>query len=126
MGDMKRAPLEPGLLQVFRLGYLSWPWLRDRLGKVYLPLALTVASAGPIVEYTLTVSFQYFGDAGNASIPARTWGNQDGCDPFTGQVGCVQPDPGSRAGTAARVSWYERRTVVGILSTQEAQWNDIA
>ena len=83
---MKRTPLEPGLLQIFRvlvgarlallslsllskliwpeqrvprypalgivgsvllLAYLSWPWLRDHLGRAYLPLALAWATVGP-------------------------------------------------------------------------------
>lgn len=34
----------------FMLVFISWPWLRRRLGRAYLPLALLVASAGPIVE----------------------------------------------------------------------------
>jgi len=30
--------------------YLSWSWPRRRLGRLYLPLALTVAAIGPIIE----------------------------------------------------------------------------
>lgn len=103
---MKRAPLEPGLLQVFRLAvgvrlillavsfflqrvqaqprlarypllgivesillliYLSWPSLRDRLRRAYLPVALVVASVGPILEHALTIGFRLRG-----GVPART------------------------------------------------------
>jgi signal transduction histidine kinase len=34
---------------IFLLGYLSAGWLRRRLGRAYLPLALGIASAGPVV-----------------------------------------------------------------------------
>ena len=40
------------------LGYLSWPWLRARLGKGYLPLALLMASVGPIFGQALTVALR--------------------------------------------------------------------
>lgn len=38
--------LEAGLL----LGYLSWPWLRQALGRAFLPLAITYASCSSIIE----------------------------------------------------------------------------
>jgi len=34
----------------FLLVYLSWHWLERNLGWIYLPIALTVAAVGPIVE----------------------------------------------------------------------------
>jgi len=34
----------------FLVTFLSWPWLRRSLGRVYLPMALVVASAIPIFE----------------------------------------------------------------------------
>lgn len=37
------------------IGYLSWPWLPRRLGRAYLPLALLIASAGPLLENALFV-----------------------------------------------------------------------
>ena len=37
----------------FLLVYLSWPLLERRLGKFYLPLALFIATVGPIVENSL-------------------------------------------------------------------------
>lgn len=41
--------LSDGLLL---LGYLSWPWLRQRLGRAFLPIGLIMAAAGPLlVQY---------------------------------------------------------------------------
>jgi signal transduction histidine kinase len=40
------------------LGYLCWPWLRARLGRVYLPLALLMTTAGPILGQALTVALR--------------------------------------------------------------------
>jgi signal transduction histidine kinase len=37
------------------LGYLSWPWLRNKLDKWYLPVALAIATVGPIIENYLAV-----------------------------------------------------------------------
>jgi signal transduction histidine kinase len=34
--------------------YLSWTWLRIKLGKLYLPLALMIATVTPIIENFLT------------------------------------------------------------------------
>jgi len=49
------------------LGYLSWPWLRARLGRGYLPLALLMASAGPILGQALTVALRL-----RAGVPPET------------------------------------------------------
>ncbi len=40
---------------LFLLVYLSWPWLRERLGDYYLPIALAIAIAGPVIEYYLSI-----------------------------------------------------------------------
>lgn len=40
------ALLESALL----LGYLSWPLLKQKLGRFYLPLGLAIATAGPLLE----------------------------------------------------------------------------
>ncbi len=57
---------------LFLMIYLSWPWLRDLLGRVYLPLALVVTSVGPIVEQALTVGLRLrhgvHGDAASADM----------------------------------------------------------
>lgn len=37
------------------VGYLGWPFLQRRLGRAYLPLALVLASAGPLLENALFV-----------------------------------------------------------------------
>jgi signal transduction histidine kinase len=35
------------------LGYLSWPWLKERLGNKYLPIGLMIATLGPWLENLL-------------------------------------------------------------------------
>ncbi len=48
------APVEIAIIQSGLLvGYLSWPWLRGRLGRAFLPVGLLLASAGPILEQHL-------------------------------------------------------------------------
>lgn len=48
--------LYPGLLEaIFLLGYLSWPRLAVIMGRGYLPLALAVASAAPILNQAANV-----------------------------------------------------------------------
>jgi signal transduction histidine kinase len=62
-----RYPLPAIVESTFLLGYLSWPWLRARLGRAFLPPALLVASAGPIFEQALTVVLRL-----RAGVPAAT------------------------------------------------------
>ncbi len=57
----------------FLMGYLSWPWLRDLLGRAYLPLALVVASAGPIVEQSLTVGLRLRAGVPGSDASADAW-----------------------------------------------------
>jgi signal transduction histidine kinase len=52
---------------VFLLVYLSWSWLRRKLGRIYLPIALLVASIGPIVEG------RYLFIVYDATYEARFW-----------------------------------------------------
>ena len=40
---------------IFLLVYLSWPLLRLKLGKFYLPIALGIATIGPIIENYLGI-----------------------------------------------------------------------
>lgn len=68
-----RYPLLGIVESAFLLCYLSWPWLRDRLGQAYLPLALIVASAGPIVEYALTVGLRLREGVSGADAIADVW-----------------------------------------------------
>jgi len=68
-----RYPLLGIAWSVFLLGYLSWPWLRERLGRAYLPLALTAASAGPIVEYALTLGLRLAAGVTGADVIADVW-----------------------------------------------------
>jgi len=60
---------ESGLLLI----YLSWPWLRERLGRAYLPPALAVASAGPIFEQALTVVLRLQSGVPPASTTQDLW-----------------------------------------------------
>jgi signal transduction histidine kinase len=43
---------------VFLLIYLTWKWLQKILGRFYLPLAILIATAGPIVEYSANVALR--------------------------------------------------------------------
>ncbi len=38
---------------VVLLVYLSWPWFEQKMGKCYLPVAILIASLGPILETNL-------------------------------------------------------------------------
>jgi len=40
------------------LGFLSWPWLRNKLGSWYLPVALGIATVGPVIENYLAVDLR--------------------------------------------------------------------
>lgn len=68
-----RYPLLGIVEAALLMGYLSWPWLHDRLGKAYLPLALTVTTAGPIVEYALTVGLRLMEGVSGANAIADVW-----------------------------------------------------
>jgi len=62
----------PGIVETaFLLGYLSWGWLRKALGEIYLPLALAVATVGPIFEAALGFGMQIAAD-GNAALSFTT------------------------------------------------------
>jgi len=53
-----RYPLPGIVASALLLGYLSWPRLRTRLGRGYLPLALLMATIGPILGQALTVALR--------------------------------------------------------------------
>ncbi len=55
---LPRYPLLAILESAFLLGYLLWPWLRQRLGPAYLPIALGIATVGPLVEHALNVGLR--------------------------------------------------------------------
>jgi signal transduction histidine kinase len=40
------------------LGFLSWPWLKEKMGRWYLPVALGIATIGPIIENYLSVDLR--------------------------------------------------------------------
>ena len=68
-----RYPLLGIVESVFLLVYLSWPWLRDRLGAVYLPLALLVASCSPIVAQAVTAALRLRQGVPAASATQDAW-----------------------------------------------------
>jgi len=53
------------------VGYLSWPWLRRKLKKLYLPLALIVATLVPIVSNALLLPGQHADDP--YFVITRSW-----------------------------------------------------
>lgn len=76
IGPWQMRLLYPGLLEsIFLLGYLSWPWLAARLGRGYLPLALAVASAAPILNHMANVRLRLESglSAGQATADGILW-----------------------------------------------------
>jgi len=57
----------------FLMGYLSWPWLQRRLGKVYLPVALGIAVIGPVVENFLSIELGQPGEVLLARTASSEW-----------------------------------------------------
>jgi signal transduction histidine kinase len=56
------------------LGYLSWSWLREQLGKAYLPLALIYASTVPIFEQGLAMLLREANILQGDSATTGVWG----------------------------------------------------
>ncbi len=52
---------------------LAWPWPRQKLGKRFLPLALLIASAGPVSEHALTVALRVANGANRLQSGADAW-----------------------------------------------------
>jgi signal transduction histidine kinase len=55
------------------LGYLSWPWLRIKMGKIYLPVALGVATLAPVIEYFLSIAWEHLDELGQARLISGQW-----------------------------------------------------
>lgn len=53
---------------LFLLGYLYWPWGQRKLGRWYLPIAVVVAAASPIVQMRYILSFSTHGAAENLDL----------------------------------------------------------
>jgi len=75
-------PAEPRVLRypifgivesVVILVVLTWPWLRDRLGRAYLPLALVLASGGAIVGHALTVGLRLLQGVPGSDAMTDAW-----------------------------------------------------
>jgi len=68
-----RFPL-PGIIETtFLLGYLSWACLRERLDRLYLPLALLVASTAPIIEHDLSIILRLRAGVGRMALNTDAW-----------------------------------------------------
>jgi len=52
---------------------LTWPWLRERLGGPFLPLALGIASVGPIATHALTVGLRVWHGVPGAEAMSDAW-----------------------------------------------------
>ncbi len=68
-----RYPFLPVVETSLLLGYLFWPWLRARLGRAYLPIALAAASVGPIVEHALSVALRLRTGVVGAAAGTDVW-----------------------------------------------------
>ncbi|MGE5221177.1 MAG: sensor histidine kinase [Omnitrophica WOR_2 bacterium] len=55
------------------LVFLSWPWLQGRLGKAYIPLALGIATVGPVVENFLAVDLRIATEVNQFRSAAGQW-----------------------------------------------------
>jgi signal transduction histidine kinase len=53
--DLNTGNLLSILETAILLGYLSWPWLRHKTGTFYLPVALWIATLGPILENSIPI-----------------------------------------------------------------------
>jgi len=68
-----RYPILPVIETALLLGYLFWPWLRGRLGRAYLPIALAVVSVGPIIEHGLSVALRLRSGVLGAAAGTDIW-----------------------------------------------------
>lgn len=58
---------------VLLLGYLSWPWLRQKLGGAYLPIALAIATLAPALELFLGIDLSSLDQATEFIVLAGQW-----------------------------------------------------
>ncbi|RPI20742.1 MAG: sensor histidine kinase, partial [Chloroflexota bacterium] len=63
------SPVETVLL----LGYLSWPWLQKKLGRLYLPLALGVATFSPVIGNVIGLDLPPEGELQLARLGLGQW-----------------------------------------------------
>ena len=55
------------------LGYLSWPWLQVKLGRLYLPLALGIATLAPMLASYFGIDFSEPGELLQVRSLAGQW-----------------------------------------------------
>ena len=56
------------------LVYLSWSWLRDQLGRAYLPIAIIFASGSPIFEQAIAMVLRHNNILQGDSATGGVWG----------------------------------------------------
>jgi signal transduction histidine kinase len=54
--------------------YLSWSWLRDQLGRAYLPIAIVFASGSPIFEQAIAMVLRHNNILQGDSATGGVWG----------------------------------------------------
>src|SRR3972149_7150928 len=57
-GNIGAAISIAGISIFIMLCYLSWPWLGNKLGRAYLPIALVASTVFSLVEHNLFLTFQ--------------------------------------------------------------------
>ncbi|HVP21437.1 MAG TPA: sensor histidine kinase [Anaerolineaceae bacterium] len=55
------------------LAYLSWPWLQSRLGRLYLPIAIAIATLAPIIANFLGIDFTQADELAQVRSLAGQW-----------------------------------------------------
>jgi signal transduction histidine kinase len=71
--EFQGAPMIGVIETAILFGYLSWPWLRHRLGKLYLPIALGVATIMPFVENIVGVDTRQANEVVQIRAVAAEW-----------------------------------------------------
>ncbi len=69
----RQVPVPGIVVSVALLIYLGSSWLRERMGRAYLPVALAVATLGPIVEHSMTVAARLDAGEGVNEAVADYW-----------------------------------------------------
>lgn len=66
-------PLLAVVESLFLLGYLSWPWLERKLGSAYLPIALIIATLGPMLEFIYGLNLSVGDELTSVRLLASQW-----------------------------------------------------
>ena len=66
-------PLLAVVESLFLLGYLSWPWLERKLGGAFLPIALIIATLGPMLEFIYGLNLSVGDELTSVRLLASQW-----------------------------------------------------